>query len=366
MKISFNDLNRIHTPLIEEFTTAFKTVLDDCDFIGGELPKIFEKNFSQALGVKHTIAVSNGTDAISVALRALNLPKDCEVITVANSWISSAEVITENSLKVKFVDTDETGQMSIPQLKETISSKTKVIIAVHLHGNMSNILEIQDLCKEFGLFLIEDCAQAHFSQFDLKNAGTFGDISTFSFYPGKNLGALGDSGAICTNNDYLAENCRAISNHGALVKHQHTLIGTNARPNPLMCKILDIKLKKLEEWTKERKTIAEFYIDGFKKNEQISFYKVLPNVEHTYHVFSILTPNRDELLNYLNSKGIQCAIHYPTIIPDQECYKYLNNSARFENARLQANTNLSLPIFPKMREEEVDYVIKTVNSFFSK
>lgn len=364
MKIPFNDLNRIHKPLIEEFTTAFKTVLDDCDFIGGELPKIFEKNFSQALGVKHTIAVSNGTDAISVALRALNLPKDCEVITVANSWISSAEVITENNLKVKFVDTDETGQMSIPQLKETISSKTKVIIAVHLHGNMSNILKIQDLCKEFDLFLIEDCAQAHFSQFDRKNAGTFGDISTFSFYPGKNLGALGDSGAICTNNDHLAENCRAISNHGALVKHQHTLIGTNARPNPLMCKVLDIKLKKLEEWTKERKTIAKFYIDGFKKNEQISFYKVLPNVDHTYHVFSILTPNRDELLNYLNSKEIQCAIHYPTIIPDQECYKYLNNSPQFKTARLQAESNISLPIFPKMNDNEIEYVINMVNNFY--
>lgn len=365
MNIPFNDLNRIHRPLTEEFTTAFKTVLDDCDFIGGELPKIFEKNFSQALGVKHTIAVSNGTDAISVALRALDLPKDCEVITVANSWISSAEVITENNLKVKFVDTDATGQMSIPNLKEAINSKTKAIIAVHLHGNMSNILEIQALCNELDIFLIEDCAQAHFSQFDFKNAGTFGDISTFSFYPGKNLGALGDSGAICTNNDNLAENCRAISNHGALVKHNHTLIGTNARPNPLMCKILDIKLKKLEEWTKERKTIAKLYIDGFKENEQISFYKVLPNVEHTYHVFSILTLKRDELLNYLNTKGIQCAIHYPTIIPDQECYQDLDNSLQFETARLQATTNLSLPIFPKMREEEIDYVIMTVNNFYN-
>lgn len=364
MNIPFNDLNRIHKPLTEEFMTAFKTVLDDCDFIGGELPKIFEKNFSQALGVKHTIAVSNGTDAISIALRALDLPKDCEVITVANSWISSAEVITENNLKVKFVDTDETGQMSIPNLKEAINSKTKAIIAVHLHGNMSNILEIKTLCKQFDLFLIEDCAQSHFSKFDDKNAGTFGDLSTFSFYPGKNLGALGDSGAICTNNDNLAEKCRAISNHGALVKHYHTLIGTNARPNPFMCKVLDIKLNYLNEWTEERKTIAKTYIDGFKKNDQISFYKILPNVVHTYHVFSILTLKRDELVIYLNSKGIQCAIHYPTIIPDQECYKYLNNNLEFKNARLQAKSNLSLPIFPKMQNKEIEYVIDMVNSFY--
>lgn len=364
MKIPFNDLNRIHKPLTKEFLTAFKAVLSDCDFIGGELPKIFEKNFSRTLGIKHTIAVSNGTDAISVALRALDLPKDCEVITVANSWISSAEVITENNFDVKFVDTDETGQMSMPKLREAINNKTKVIIAVHLHGNMSNILEIKALCKDFNLFLIEDCAQAHFSQFNCKNAGTFGDISTFSFYPGKNLGALGDSGAICTDNDNLAEKCRAISNHGALIKHNHKLIGTNARPNPLMCKVLDIKLSYINDWTEERKLIAKTYIDVFKEIEQISFYKVLPKVAHTYHVFSILTSNRDELFNYLNSKGIQCAIHYPTIIPDQECYKNLNNSSQFDIARLQAKTNISLPIFPKMLNNEIEYVIDMVTSFY--
>ena len=365
MKVPFNDLNRIHAPLRVDFTKAFEECVEQNYFIGGKWISEFEGALSEEFDQRFVVGVSNGTDAISVALRALELPIGSEVITSANSWISSAEVITENKLQVVFADVDDSGQMSVKSLLESITNKTSAVVLPHLFGNMSSVDEISRICKENQIFLIEDCAQAHLSSFKGKLAGTWGDIATYSFYPGKNLGAIGDSGGIGTSNKGLAEKARAIANHGAHKKHNHLYIGTNARMNPLQAKILSIKLPFLKEWTKQRQQIAEAYSEGLSDIDDIKFYMVNDKTCHSYHVFSIIIDDRDDLASYLKRKGVQTGIHYPTIIPDQRCYSETIDHDKYSRARDFANKNLSLPIFPEMTLEETKYVIESIQNYFN-
>ena len=366
MKVPFNDLNRIHDPLRGDFTKAFEECVEQNYFIGGEWISHFEVALSKEFDQSFIVGVSNGTDAISVAIRALELPIGSEVITSANSWISSAEVITENKLKAVFADVDDSGQMSVNSLLESITNKTSAVVLPHLFGNMSSVDEISRICKENQIFLIEDCAQAHLSSFRGKLAGTWGDIATYSFYPGKNLGAIGDSGGIGTSDKDLAEKARAIANHGAHKKHNHLYIGTNARMNPLQAKVLSIKMPFLKEWTKQRQQIAKAYYEGLSDIEDIEFYTVNVKTNHSYHVFSILIENRDTLAAYLESNGISTGVHYPKIIPDQKCYSENIEINKCFKAREFANKNLSLPIFPGQTKDEIDYVIQKINNFYGK
>ena len=366
MEVPFNDLNRIHAPLRVDFAQAFEECIENNYFIGGEWVSEFEAALSKEFEQRFIVGVSNGTDAISVALRALELPFGSEVITSANSWISSAEVITENRLEAVFADVDDSGQMSVKSLLESITDKTSAVVLPHLFGNMSSVDEITRICKENQIFLIEDCAQAHLSSFKGKLAGTWGDIATYSFYPGKNLGAIGDSGGIGTSNKDLVEKARAIANHGAHKKHNHLYIGTNARMNPLQAKVLLIKLPFLKEWTKQRQQIAKAYSEGLSDIDDIKFYAVNYKTRHSYHVFTILTDHRDELASYLKSNGIQTGIHYPKIIPDQKCYSKTIEYDKYCRAREFSNTNLSLPIFPGQTDDEIDYIIEKIKIFYEK
>lgn len=363
MKVPFNDLYRIHEPLKDEFITAFSDSLLESNFIGGPWVSEFESLLESFFEIPNVIGVSNGTDAISVALRALDLPANSQVITASNSWISSAEVINEVGLDVGFTDVDSTGNMTLETLEQAVTENTKAVIAVHLRGSMCDIERIANFCRINGIYLIEDCAQAHLSKYNGRIAGSFGDVATYSFYPGKNLGALGDCGALSCKSKEVAYRARAIANHGALIKHQHFLNGTNARMNPLMARVLSIKLPYLQSWTDERRNIANIYIRELGRISEISFYKEIPSIYNTYHVFSILVSKRDELANFLKTKGIQTAVHYPAIIPDQDCYKKFNNG-EYELARLFSSQNLSLPIFPGMKISEVEYVINMTKAFF--
>jgi len=363
MKVPFNDLNRIHDPLRGDFTKAFEECVEQNYFIGGKWISEFEAALSKEFDQRFIVGVSNGTDAISVALRALELPIGSEVITSANSWISSAEVITENRFEAVFTDVDDSGQMSVNSLLECITEKTSAVVLPHLFGNTASVEEIARICVDKQIFLVEDCAQAHLSAFKGKLAGTWGDIATYSFYPGKNLGAIGDSGGIGTSNKYLAEKARAIANHGALQKHDHLYIGTNARMNPLQAKVLSIKLPFLKQWTQQRQEIAKAYYEGLSDIEGVKFYLVKDETTHSYHVFSIMVEKRDALAAYLQSNGISTGIHYPKIIPDQKCYSKMIDYDKFSKAREFAHTNLSLPIFPGMTRHEVKEVVAIIRQF---
>jgi dTDP-4-amino-4,6-dideoxygalactose transaminase len=364
MKVPFNDLNRIHNPLRGEITNAFNEMFEQSIFIGGKWITEFEENLCKYFGLENAVGLSNGTDALSVALRALELPKGSQVLTAANSWISSAEVVNEVGLEVGFVDVDSSGNMSLETLKESITNKTSAVIAVHLRGSMCDIERIAEYCQQRKIALIEDCAQSHMSSYNNRVAGSFGDIATFSFYPGKNLGAFGDAGGLTTKSAELARRARAIANHGALVKHEHFMNGTNARMNPFMAKILSLKMPYLSEWTGERQRLALMYDQSLTDIPQIRFYEKPTGVNHTYHVYSILVDDRDDLAFYLNKNGVETAIHYPTIIPDQKCYEAYRGGP-FENSRRYSLENLSLPLFPKMRYDELQHVSNLIHKYYN-
>ncbi len=364
--IPFVDLKRQYLNHRVELDAAIQDVLENTAFIGGKRVKDFEAAFARALGVKHCIGVANGTDAIYIAMKMMGIGAGDEVITVANSWISTSETITQTGAKVLFVDV-EPDQFTIdPKLIEAkITPRTKAIIPVHFHGNVADMDSIIALCKKHGLKLIEDCAQAHFSQYKGKNAGTMGDAATFSYYPGKNLGAYGDAGAVVTNDDALAEKMRMYANHGALVKHAHQIEGINSRLDSLQAAILGVKLNHLPTWTANRRKNAALYNELLRGIPQVKLPVEREGCKHTYHLYVIRAENRDRLMAHLAAQGIDSVLHYPVILPLLEAYRYLGHTAAdFPVGYAYQQQILSLPMFPEMREDEVRTVAAAIREFY--
>ncbi len=368
MKIPFVDLKQQYLSIKTEIDEAVLSAISNSNFIGGELVRNFEINFSKNYEIKHCIGVANGTDSLYIIMKMLGIGIGDEVITVANSWISTSETITQTGAKVVFVDIDpEYYTMDIEDIQRKITSRTKAIIPVHIYGQMCDMNRISEIAKKFNLFLIEDCAQSHFSKLNGVYAGHFGDAASFSFYPGKNLGAYGDAGCIITNNDELATKCRMYSHHGSLKKHDHKIEGINSRLDSIQAAILDIKLKYIHDWTKKRQQIAKYYSDQLKDIGEIITPKIRNNSEHTFHVYGIQADKRDQLKAYLEEKEINVAIHYPKPLPFLEAYKYLNHiSTDFPNTSSISNKLLSLPIFPELTIEQQDYVINEIHNFYRK
>lgn len=366
--IPFLDLNRQYNAHKEEFSTAINEVLENSSFVGGNAVKKFEQDFAQMLGVQHCVGVGNGTDAIYIALRMLGIGEGDEVITVANSWISTSETITQTGAKVVFVDS-EPDQFTInpAMIEAKITSKTKAIIPVHLHGNVADLNAVVAICKKHDLKLIEDCAQAHFSQFYGRNVGTFGHAATFSFYPGKNLGAYGDAGAVVTNDTELATRIRAFTNHGAIEKYNHSMEGINSRLDTLQAAVLNVKLKYIQEWTKARRKNAELYNELLRDVPEVITPIERENSRHTYHLYVIrCLKHRDDLMSFLQAKGIGCMLHYPVILPLLEAYNHLGHSpSDFPVAYANQQQILSLPMFPELREDEIRMVCSTIKEFYS-
>lgn len=366
MNIPFVDLKSQYKSIKPEIDKAIANVLENTAFIGGKNVSDFETNFAKAYGVKHCISCANGTDAIYITLKMLGIKQGDEVITVANSWISTSETITQAGAKPVFIDIDEFFTIDVNKIEEKITPRTKAIIPVHLYGQPAEIEKIKQICDKHNLFLIEDCAQAHFAEYDNKFVGTFGDAATFSFYPGKNLGAYGDAGCIITNNDKLAEKCRMFANHGALKKHTHKIEGINSRLDGLQAAILNVKLSHIQNWNKKRLQNALYYNELLKDVQQISTPKIKKNVKHIFHLYVIKTEKRPELQQYLKENGVATAIHYPVPQPFMEAYKYLNYSEKdfpmvFENK----DKILSLPMFPELKKEEIEYVTSLIKKFFN-
>ncbi|OQX96210.1 MAG: erythromycin biosynthesis sensory transduction protein eryC1 [Bacteroidetes bacterium 4572_117] len=338
MKIPFVDLKTQYNSLKNEIDSAIHSIIDRTAFIKGPEIKEFEKAFAKDYGVKHCIGVANGTDAIYITLKMLGIGAGDEVITVANSWISTAETISQTGATPVFIDIDEFSTIDSSKIEEKINPKTKAIIPVHLYGQPADIKKIKAITDKHKLFLIEDCAQSHFAEFEGEKVGTFGNAATFSFYPGKNLGAYGDAGAIITNDGDLAEKLRMYANHGALTKHNHKITGINSRLDTIQAAIIKVKLPHIHEWNNERANNGAYYDKILNGIGDIIIPPKRENVKHVYHVYSIRTKHRNELVQFLKDSDIGTAIHYPVAIPFMEAYKDLNyqpsdlpNAAAFQD-----------------------------------
>lgn len=366
MKIPFVDLYAQYLSLKPEIDSAIEGIIKDTSFIGGKPVTGFEKNFAEKYGVKHCISVGNGTDAIYIVLKMLGIGDGDEVITVANSWISTSETVGQTGASPVFVDIEpDYSTIDADKIEEKITSNTKAIIPVHLYGQSAEIDKIKQICKKYNLFLIEDCAQSHFAEYKGKKVGTFGDAATFSFYPGKNLGAYGDAGCIITNNDDLAQKCLMYARHGAIEKHNHQMEGINSRLDGLQAAILNVKLPFIDDWNKKRLENALYYNELLKNVNGIIMPKIRENAKHIFHLYVVRTEKRDELQNYLSENGIQTAIHYPVALPLMPAYKKLSYSeADIPIAAKFQSEILSLPMFPELKKEEIEYVVETIKNFF--
>ena len=322
MNIPFVDLTAQYNRYKDELDKAVQEVIQQNAFVRGPFVTEFEKDYAQAYGVEHCISCANGTDALYIALKMLGIGPGDEVITTACSWISTSETIGQVGAQVVFVDINpQTFLIDIDKIEEKITSRTKAIIPVHLYGQCVDMPAIMLLAEKYKLKVVEDCAQAHFVKFRGQRAGTFGDIGTFSFYPGKNLGAWGDAGCLITNNPSLAEKCRMYANHGSLIKHSHKIDGINSRMDGIQASILSVKLNYILEWTKERQEVAKKYDKAFASMDDVATPYVQQDSTHVYHVYCLRVQNRDELERYLKQKGIPTVRHYPTPLPFLEAYK---------------------------------------------
>ncbi len=365
MRIPFVDLHAQYLAHQEEFDAAFREVIAKTAFIGGEFVREFERDYARAYGVKHCISCANGTDAIYIVLRMLGIGLGHEVITTAASWISTSETISQAGALPVFVDVDEYGLIDVDQVAQQITPHTRAIIPVHLYGQAAQVEALEQLALKHGLHLIEDCAQAHFAERKGRRVGTIGVAGTFSFYPGKNLGAYGDAGAIVTNDDQLAEQCRMYANHGALVKHQHRMEGINSRLDGLQAALLTRKLRHLGDWTHARQEVARLYDQSLADIPQVRTPQVRDGSTHVSHLYVIRAEDRDALKAHLGTQGIETGIHYPTALPMFDAYVYLGmNPADFPRAVQNSKEILSLPIYPEMTPEMVGYVVDAIRSFY--
>ena len=368
MNIPFVDLKSQYESIKEEIDAVVSDVIEKSAFIGGDYAKSFEKNFADFCTTTHCVGVGNGTDALYIALRACGVGQGDEVITAANSFIATSEAITMAQAKVVFVDINPlTYNIDVDKIEEKITEKTKAIIPVHLYGQPADMDPILELANKYNLKVIEDVAQAHGATYKGRTVGSIGDMGCFSFYPGKNLGAYGDAGAIVTNNEELAIKARMIANHGRIGKYDHEFEGVNSRLDGLQAAILGVKLKHLPKWSENRRKNAYLYNNyledtGLRKPFEIDDIKA---VYHLY-VVRVKPERRPAFQEYLKEKGISSGIHYPIALPNLKAYSYLNHSEDdFPEATKASQEIVSLPIFPELQENQIQYIAETIKEHLS-
>lgn len=362
--VKFLDLKKQYESIKNEIDLGILSVIENSAFIGGVNLSEFESKFAEYQNAKYCIGVGNGTDALEIAIEALNLPAGSEIIVPANSFIASSEAVTRMGHKVVFCDCDrENYTISISSLAEKITPATSAVIAVHLYGHPCDMGKIIGLVKKNQIKVIEDCAQAHGAAYKGQKVGTIGDIGTFSFYPGKNLGAYGDGGAITTNNKELAQTCRMIANHGRIEKYNHQFEGRNSRLDSLQAAILSVKLSHLNNWLGQRNKIAEYYISELSDVGHITLPVKADWAHHVYHLFVIRSNRRNDLKQFLKEKNIQTGIHYPISLPKLAAYAYCKQDREFFFANSADTQILSLPMGEHMEIEDAHYVASKVKAF---
>lgn len=365
--IPFLDLQAINQQYADELLAAASRVISSGWYIQGDELKKFEKNFSNYCGVKHCIGVANGLDALTLTMRAwkiLGKLKDGdEVLVPANTYIASVLAIQENNLKPILIEPDEGSfNLSVEGVRRAVNSRTRVILPVHLYGRLAEMDQLLAVAKEHGLLVLEDSAQAHGASLQERKAGNWGDASAFSFYPGKNLGAIGDGGAITTNNDQLAEVLRALSNYGSHQKYKNIYKGVNSRLDEIQAAFLNVKLKYIDEEVKKRRAVAEKYLSGIK-NKKIQLPDYSNKQQHVFHLFVIRCQSRNELQEYLTQHGIQTLIHYPIPPHLQQCNIFEGFGNGFPVTEKIHSEVLSLPISPVMLDSQVQEIIDVLNNF---
>lgn len=365
MRVPFADLHLQYQNLRSEIDGAIAAVIRDGAFIRGPFVDAFETEFARAARAKHCISCANGTDALYLAMVALGVKPGDEVITTAHSWISTSAMITHSGAKVVFCDTDgATFTIDPSAIEQAITPRTVGIIPVHLYGQPADMDAIMSIAKKHGLWVIEDCAQAHLARYKGQLVGTFGAAATYSFYPGKNLGAMGDAGAVVTNDSALAEHMTKLARHGGIVKHQHDIEGINSRLDGMQAAILSAKLPHLKAWTEARQTAASIYDASLTQIEGLEVPQVAFGRTHVYHLYTIRHPKRDALASYLNSNGVQTAINYPTALPLLPAYsRYKHKPEQFPNAARDQDKIISLPMFAEISREQQDYVVGLIRKF---
>ncbi|MCE3037109.1 DegT/DnrJ/EryC1/StrS family aminotransferase [Helicobacter sp. faydin-H20] len=377
MEVKFLDLTFLNKPYFVPFLEQMQDILYQSSFINGEYNAIFEKNFAKFIGVENCIGVGNGTDALEIAIKALNLPKGSHIIVPANTFKASCEAILNMGYKAVIIDCDENYNISIKSLKSAITPQTSAILIVHLYGRICDMLSILEVARNYNLAIIEDCSQAHGAKIKIDNevvcAGSIGDIATFSFYPSKNLGAIGDAGCIVTQSSFLSNRCRNIANHHQDSKEKLQFIGRNSRLDHLQAMFLNLKLKDLESHNQYRQNLANYYQETLQEIEQI----VLPEIptysyQCVWHLYVIrlqkeLEGKREELQNFLQQNGIQTHIHYPQNLSKiKEIRMHINTIINpTPNANHWDENILSLPIGIHITKEHIIYIAEKIQAFIA-
>lgn len=362
MNVPLVDLKAQYAGIKPEIDAAIARVLDTTAFAGGPEVEAFERAFAEFCGRKHCIGVSSGTSALELLLRAYGIGPGDEIITSANTFFATAEAASIIGIRPVFTDVEEgTAQMDPQSLERAITPNTKAILPVHLYGQPCAMEPILEIAQRHKLPVIEDCAQAHGARLNGKMVGSFGAAAAYSFYPGKNLGAYGEAGAIVTDDATIAEFCRVFRDHGSAVKYEHTMIGRNDRMDGLQGAILSAKLPHLPSWNSARRRIAERYRELLQNDDRIRMFADYPGAESVYHLFVVRVPSRDAVRKKLNEAGIGAGIHYPIPLHLQKCYKDLGYaSGDFPVTERLAQEILSLPIYPEMSDGQIEYVVRTL------
>jgi dTDP-4-amino-4,6-dideoxygalactose transaminase len=364
MKVPFVDLHAQYLAHRDVIDAAIADVIQRTAFIGGDTVTRFEAAYAEHYGIDHCVSCANGTDAIYIALKMMGIGPGDEVITTAHSWISSSEAVSQTGAAPVFIDVDDFYTIDAAKIEAAITPRTKVLIPVHLYGQACAMGPIMEIAKRRGLRVLEDCAQAHYATWGGQRIGTFGDMATFSFYPGKNLGAYGDAGAIVTRDAALADKMRMYANHGQVKKHDHRIEGINSRLDGIQAAVLSAKLPFILDWTARRQQVAAWYGEALAGIPGIELPKVREGGTHVFHLYVIQHDDREALAAHLATKGVQTAVHYPTPLPLLQCYASRGfTAAQFPRAAREQARILSLPMYPEMTREMVKHVADAIASF---
>jgi dTDP-4-amino-4,6-dideoxygalactose transaminase len=368
MKVNFVDLKSQYQTIKPEIDKAISAVIEDAAFVSGKYVEKFEDSFAKFNNTKYAIGLASGTDALYLALMTAGVGSGDEVITTANTFIATAEAIVLVGAKPIFVDIDEkTYNINVEQIEDKITDKTKAIIPVHLYGQAADMDMIMSIAKKHNILVIEDACQAHGVEYKGKKLGSIGDMGCFSFYPGKNLGAYGEGGAIITNDDKTAEKLHKIRDHGSIKKYDHEIIGGNFRMDGIQGAVLDVKLKYLDNWNNSRRNFAELYNSLLKDRGEVVLSFEPEYSKGNYHLYIIRIEKRDALQEYLQGKEIYTGIHYPVPIHLQNAFSYLNLSeGDYPVTEKVAKEILSLPMHADLTDEQCEYVAEEIKFFLDK
>lgn len=364
-EIPYLDLRGTHENIQEELEEAYREVINRQWFIGGEADRKFEHEFAAYCGARACVGTGNGLDAIRLILLAYGIGAGDEVIVPANTFIATVLAITYVGATPVFVDANpDTYLIDTEKIEEKITEKTKAVIVVHLYGRAVDAVPVRKLAERYGFKVIEDAAQAHGAESHGVKVGSLGDAAAFSFYPGKNLGALGDAGAVVTNDEELAERVRAYGNYGSYEKYCHVYKGCNSRLDELQAAFLMVKLPYLDQWNEERRRIAEIYADRIANSKIRLPQMPLDREGHVFHIYPVMVDNRQDFITYLKENGVGVNIHYPTPIMKQKAYEaYRAVAAEYPVTNSICTKEVSIPLYPGLTEEQVEWIIECINQY---